>query len=146
MPDARYLEIVGFYRNRIKTGALVAGARLPPIRDIAKDFSVSRATAQKAVAALSNEGLVHTMGRNGTLVSAITDQETTIVVTLPSPAFEITETTIVRAVDGIAAHLGVPEGTSVVILKAALVRRPAVPRQAPSRAREDVQDAGLFGA
>jgi DNA-binding GntR family transcriptional regulator len=141
---ARYEEIASFYRNRIKTGLLESGARLPPIRDIARQFQVSRATAQKAVSTLSIEGLVHTMGRHGTLVSALQEHETTVVVTLPSPAFEITETTIVRAVDGIAAHLGVPEGTSVVILKAALVRRPPTQQRRytlrpSSHSSEDVQ-------
>lgn len=55
----------------IKSGELVAGDRLPSVRQIAEDWNVAHATASKVVRALSAEGVVTTLsGSGGTIVAS----------------------------------------------------------------------------
>jgi GntR family transcriptional regulator len=57
-PAPPYAQIADHYRQRIHDGTLAEGARLPSVLDVAREFSVSAATAAKAVAQLQVEGLV----------------------------------------------------------------------------------------
>jgi len=68
--DPPYLQIVAELRRRIAAGELAAGAALPPVRQIARDFGVALATATKAVATLSHHGLVKAVPRVGTVVTS----------------------------------------------------------------------------
>lgn len=65
-----YLQIVAELRRRITTGELAAGAPLPSVRQIARDFGVALATATKAVAALTQDGLIKAVPRVGTVVAS----------------------------------------------------------------------------
>ena len=53
----------------VGSGALRAGARLPPVRRLANDLGVAAGTVAKAYRALEQEGFVVTAGRNGTVVA-----------------------------------------------------------------------------
>lgn len=55
--------------DRIRSGRLVAGARLPTVRRLAEDLGLAAGTVARAYRELEAEGLVETRGRNGTVVS-----------------------------------------------------------------------------
>jgi DNA-binding transcriptional regulator YhcF (GntR family) len=52
----------------IASGQLRPGTKLPPIRHLATDLGLARATVNKVYDALAREGLVETAGRHGTIV------------------------------------------------------------------------------
>jgi DNA-binding transcriptional MocR family regulator len=53
----------------IREGALKDGDRLPPIRDVAREFSLSPATVSAAWTLLRSSGAIRTDGRRGTVVA-----------------------------------------------------------------------------
>jgi len=55
--------------DRVVSGALPAGARLPPVRVLADELGVAPGTVAKAYRALEQEGFVVTAGRHGTVVA-----------------------------------------------------------------------------
>jgi GntR family transcriptional regulator len=74
MPEVRreiapYVQIAQHFRDLIQSGTLAPGDRLPSARDIAAEWRISRATADKAVSALRSEGLVIALTGVGTVVA-----------------------------------------------------------------------------
>ncbi len=67
--DPPYLRIVAELRRRIESGELTPGARVPSVRRVAAEWDVALATATKALAVLSQEGLVRAVPRVGTVVA-----------------------------------------------------------------------------
>ncbi|MFQ6077599.1 MAG: FadR/GntR family transcriptional regulator [Thermodesulfobacteriota bacterium] len=63
-------EIVRQIRRLIKKGRLKAGDKLPPERDLAQVFKVSRASVREAIRVLEAAGLVNTHVGDGTYVEA----------------------------------------------------------------------------
>ena len=63
-------QIVAFYRNRIRSGELAAGAMLPPARMLAAQLGTAEANVHHAFAALVREGLIARRPRVGTVVIA----------------------------------------------------------------------------
>jgi GntR family transcriptional repressor for pyruvate dehydrogenase complex len=61
-------DIVRQIHRLIKTGRLRAGDKLPPERDLAQAFKVSRASVREAIRVLESAGLVKTHVGNGTYV------------------------------------------------------------------------------
>ena len=61
-------QIVAFYRNRIRSGELAAGAVLPPARLLAAQLGTAEANVHHAFAALVREGLIARRPRAGTVV------------------------------------------------------------------------------
>ncbi len=57
-PRRLYRQIADQIRELIRTGEFVAGSRLPPERDLAKQLGVSRPSVREALIALEVEGLV----------------------------------------------------------------------------------------
>ena len=57
-PRRLYRQIADQIRDLIRSGEFVAGARLPPERDLAKQLGVSRPSVREALIALEVEGLV----------------------------------------------------------------------------------------
>ena len=57
-PRRLYRQIADQIRALIRSGEFVAGARLPPERDLAKQLGVSRPSVREALIALEVEGLV----------------------------------------------------------------------------------------
>ncbi|GAB3136628.1 GntR family transcriptional regulator [Amycolatopsis stemonae] len=65
----KYVAIADELRGRIVRGELPPGARVPSTRRLATDHGVAMATAAKALALLSQEGLVRAEPRSGTVVA-----------------------------------------------------------------------------
>jgi DNA-binding transcriptional regulator YhcF (GntR family) len=65
----KYVAIADELRARITRGELPSGARVPSTRRLAADHGVALATAAKALAQLSQEGLVRAEPRSGTVVA-----------------------------------------------------------------------------
>jgi DNA-binding transcriptional regulator YhcF (GntR family) len=66
--DLPYLRIAAALRDRITTGGLRPGDRVPSTRQLVRDFGVAMATASRALAVLRDEGLVSTRQGSGTVV------------------------------------------------------------------------------
>lgn len=56
--------------EQITTGALIAGTKLPTVRQLATDLDVAPYTVARVYRALEADGFVETLGRNGTVVKA----------------------------------------------------------------------------
>lgn len=67
--EPQYLTIASELRRQITQGKLVPGAKVPSTRRIATEWGVATATAAKALATLSQEGLVRAEPRSGTVVA-----------------------------------------------------------------------------
>lgn len=65
-----YLRVAAAIRQRISTGALRPGDRVPSTRQVVRDFGVAMATASRALAVLRDEGLVVTRQGSGSVVRA----------------------------------------------------------------------------
>ncbi len=65
-----YEDIVRQISRLIKNGKFKTGDRLPPERDLAQTFKVSRASVREAIRVLESEGLVKTRVGDGTYVEA----------------------------------------------------------------------------
>lgn len=68
--SAPYLRIVDEIRQRIRSGQLRPGQRVPSARQITRDWGVAIATATKVLQALAAEGLVHPVVGVGTVVAS----------------------------------------------------------------------------
>jgi GntR family transcriptional regulator len=66
--SAPYREIVDTIRSQIRSGELAEGARIPSQAELTATHKVTRATVQKAIAALVSEGLVVTRVGSGVYV------------------------------------------------------------------------------
>ncbi len=65
-----YRQIVNQIRTYIRTGALPVGSRLPTVRELAHQYSLTRLTVHSAYAELQAEGLVEAVVGRGTFVAA----------------------------------------------------------------------------
>jgi GntR family transcriptional regulator len=63
-----YRQLVVILTERIKTGELLPGRPIPSEVALRQEFGVARGTARKAIAALREAGLVHTVQGKGTYV------------------------------------------------------------------------------
>jgi DNA-binding transcriptional MocR family regulator len=61
-------EIAASVEAGVRSGALAAGAALPPVRSLAGELDVAPATVAAAYRSLRQRGLVETAGRNGTRI------------------------------------------------------------------------------
>src|SRR5207253_9164354 len=66
-----YEEIVRQVKQMIAEGRLKSGDRLPPERDLAEKFVVSRSSVREALRALESLGLVEIRAGEGTVVRQV---------------------------------------------------------------------------
>lgn len=59
-PVPPWRQIFAIYREKIESGQLKPGTRLPSIRGISQEYGVAMSTAQKVIEALRDEGLAET--------------------------------------------------------------------------------------
>jgi len=64
-----YEQLRSQVRDLVRTGTLPIGAKLPPIRQLARDLGIAPGTVARAYAELERDGLVVTRGRHGTAVA-----------------------------------------------------------------------------
>lgn len=67
-----YEQIIEQIQNLVKAGALRPGDKLPPERELAEQFGVSRTAVREAVKALSEKGLVEIQPGRGTFITNFT--------------------------------------------------------------------------
>jgi DNA-binding GntR family transcriptional regulator len=67
--DAPYAQVAQHIRDQIHSGALHPGDRVPSVREIAAEWKISRATADKALSVLRSEGLLKAVTGIGTQVA-----------------------------------------------------------------------------
>ncbi|WP_161977791.1 GntR family transcriptional regulator [Dictyobacter kobayashii] len=63
-----YQQLVEQIREYIRSGALLAGARLPTVRQLASEHGLTRLTVHTAYAELQAEGLIESVVGRGTFV------------------------------------------------------------------------------
>lgn len=73
-PSRLYEQIVDQIENAVLTGALKPGDQLPPERELAQQFGVSRTAVREAIKALREKGLVEAYPGRGTFVTDGTAQ------------------------------------------------------------------------
>jgi DNA-binding transcriptional regulator YhcF (GntR family) len=56
--------------EKVKSGDLIAGTRMPTVRQLATDLGVAPYTVARVYRTLEQDGFLETRGRNGTVVSA----------------------------------------------------------------------------
>jgi GntR family transcriptional regulator len=66
--DPVYEQIVRQIQEAVTSGALQAGAPLPPVRQLASDLVLNRNTVARAYRMLEEQGVIKTAGRKGTFV------------------------------------------------------------------------------
>lgn len=69
-PDLLYAQVENSIRQKIISGELEIGERLPTEQELCEQFSVSRITVRRAVQNLVDEGLIYRLRGRGTFVSA----------------------------------------------------------------------------
>ncbi len=69
-PKPAWVQIEEYFADRIESGEVSAGERLPPERELAEALGVSRMTVRQALASLAARGMVERGVGRGTFVSA----------------------------------------------------------------------------
>ncbi len=64
-----YLQVAADLRREIADKALLPGQRLPSIRELSAQFAVSAQTVQKALAQLSDDGLIRAGSTKGYFIA-----------------------------------------------------------------------------
>jgi DNA-binding transcriptional regulator YhcF (GntR family) len=75
-PTPPFEQVRAQLADRIRSGELAAGDRLPTVRRLAEDLGLAVNTVARTYKELEAEGLVETRGRNGTVVSWSPDDGT----------------------------------------------------------------------
>jgi GntR family transcriptional regulator len=68
-PQPLSRQLAGLIRERIRSGELTPGSRLPSITALAAEYDIATATVVKALRILKDEGLVTGSTGHGTFVS-----------------------------------------------------------------------------
>lgn len=68
-PVPPYLHLAAGLRRQIEQGEILPGEQIPSLDRLASEHSVSRATVQKAIRVLIDEGLIETRPRWGAFVT-----------------------------------------------------------------------------
>jgi DNA-binding GntR family transcriptional regulator len=66
---AAYRQLASVLRERISSGALSAGKRMPSEKDLHDEFGLARETVRRALAVLRAEGLIEVRQGHGTFVA-----------------------------------------------------------------------------
>ncbi|WP_344431616.1 GntR family transcriptional regulator [Amycolatopsis minnesotensis] len=119
----RYEQIKQEFEEKIRTGSLAPGARLPTETELRGQYGVSRATAQRVLNDLANAGLVIRRRRHGTFVADVTPTLNLLNFAVPEAAqkgvpgrHEVISAKIVRAADAVLSLPGASADTAVVEL------------------------------
>jgi len=67
LPTPLYLQLAALLREQIRDGALTG--RVPSVKTLSQQHDISHITAEKALAVLKDEGIVHSVIGKGTFVA-----------------------------------------------------------------------------
>lgn len=125
-PLPPYMQVIAHIRGQIEAGDLRPGDLIPSDRQIAEEYGISRATAQKVISALKAEGLVETELGVGTRVRdlkkpvhrsgrdrALTVRQTGRIYSAGEYA-RIVTAELTTAPDDVASTLGVESGAEAI--------------------------------
>ncbi|NUV64286.1 GntR family transcriptional regulator, partial [Streptomyces sp. CAI-85] len=70
-PVPKHEQIADTYRRKIRSGELAPGDKMPTVREVQTEWSVSRTTAERAMGELRREGLTVARRRTGTVVATL---------------------------------------------------------------------------
>jgi DNA-binding GntR family transcriptional regulator len=136
-----YVQIRREIETKIRAGELPPAPRLPTEKDLAAQYRVSRATAQRVLNDLAGAGLAIRRRRHGTLVADVTRQINLLNFVTPAAAakgapgrHEVVSARIVRAADAVLELPGAAADTAVV----ELVRRKLDIREQPQSVERHV--------
>jgi GntR family transcriptional regulator len=132
--DAIYKQIADHFRQKILSGELAAGTKLPTLREIMAERGITMATASAAMAELRREGLTVARPRAGTVVAEASSSVASRVQTHAATgralgvgeSSRILEIGTTEADENIANRLNVEPG-SLVHIRRRLVSRDGVP-------------------
>jgi DNA-binding GntR family transcriptional regulator len=68
-PMPPYMQLAAILREKVASGELAPGTRLPSVLGLAAEYQVAQVTVQKALALLKEEGLVVAYAGYGTFIS-----------------------------------------------------------------------------
>ncbi|MCM4084894.1 winged helix-turn-helix domain-containing protein [Paractinoplanes hotanensis] len=71
---AAYRQLAGILRDRIRSGELHPGQRMPSEKDLHDEFGLARETVRRAMAVLRSEGLIDIRHGHGTFVAAMPER------------------------------------------------------------------------
>jgi GntR family transcriptional regulator len=74
-PIPPYRQVAAILRERIETGAIPPGRRIPSLVELEQEFDAARDTLRKAVQVLKDEGLVETVVGMGVFVIRQQEQQ-----------------------------------------------------------------------
>lgn len=133
--------------SMILDGSLLAGQRLPPERELAEHFQVSRPSLREAIGNLQARGLVERKQGGGTFVShqlnsAMTDPLMALISGRPETQFDLLE--FRHALEGMSAYYAALRGQpeDYAALREALEKMPS-PKRTESK-REQAECLGHF--
>ena len=106
---AAYRQLAGILRDRIRSGALPTGRRLPSEKDLHDEFGLARETVRRAVAVLRTEGLIEVHHGRGTFVAATPGR---VELRPGDRAVSIAALTVTRAGGGTETY---PAGTTLAV-------------------------------
>lgn len=113
------MQIADHYREAIANGTYRPGSQLPPVSDLADEWSVSPGTANKAMRRLAGEGLVRIERPAGTTV--LHQQATPsprdyvrTAPTVPGDEYRVTSAELVMAPEYVAQVMGLDEDAQVI--------------------------------
>jgi len=94
--------------EQVRSGELIAGTKLPPVRQLADTLGVAPYTVARVYRLLEQDGVLETRGRNGTVVSAQDSPEASLQLAASEYADRARRLGIPadRAIDYITAALG----------------------------------------
>lgn len=71
---AAYRQLAAKLRDRIRSGELLPGQRMPSEKDLHDEYGLARETVRRAVAVLRTEGLIEIRQGHGTYVAETPEQ------------------------------------------------------------------------
>jgi DNA-binding GntR family transcriptional regulator len=67
--DYLYIQLANVLRDRIQSGRMARGSRIPSLDDLVAEFDLAEMTVRRAIGVLISEGLIETRAGRGTYVT-----------------------------------------------------------------------------
>jgi DNA-binding GntR family transcriptional regulator len=107
---AAYRQLAGILRDRISSGQLRPGQRMPSEKDLHDEFGLARETVRRAMAVLRAEGLIDVRQGHGTFVAETPEQ---VEIRRGDSATSTAAITVTRASGDVETY---PAGTTLSVI------------------------------